>query len=62
MEEENKYDVYIDGELEFEDIEASSEEEAIEIAQELYESDYNNNGEETGYDVGNYKWKAVRKL
>ena len=63
MEGDTLYSVFVDGELKYEDIEASSEEEAIKDAQDQFclEQENGEDGEDIEINLADYKFKAVRK-
>jgi hypothetical protein len=63
MAEKNKYDVYINDKLEYIDMEAKSEENAIEEAKDLFviQSEIGQEGENTEVNLSDYTFRAVKK-
>ena len=63
MAEKNKYDVYINDKLEYIDMEAKSEENAIEEAKDLFvvQSEIGQEGENTEVNLSDYTFRAVEK-
>ena len=63
MAQKNKYDVYINDKLEYIDMEAKSEENAIEEAKDLFvvQSEIGQKGENTEVNLADYTFRAVKK-
>jgi hypothetical protein len=63
MAEKKKYDVYINDKLEYIDMEAKSEENAIEEAKDLFvvQSEIGQEGENTEVNLSDYTFRAVEK-
>ena len=63
MAEKMKYDVYINDKLEYIDMEAKSEENAIEEAKDLFvvQSEIGQEGENTEINLSDYTFRAVKK-
>ncbi len=63
MAQKNKYDVYINDKLEYIDMEAKSEENAIEEAKDLFvvQSEIGQEGENIEVNLADYTFRAVKK-
>lgn len=63
MAEKNKYDVYINDKLEYINMEAKSEENAIEEAKDLFvvQSEIGQEGKDTEINLADYTFRAVKK-
>ena len=63
MAEKHRYDVYINDKLEYTDMEAKSEENAIEEAKDLFvvQTEIGQEGEKTEVNLADYTFRAVKK-
>lgn len=59
----DKYDVYVNDKLEYVDLKAPSEKEAIEEAKDLFvvQSEIGQEGEKREINLANYTFRAVKK-